>query len=430
MSILQELLNLGLVDIGADDSRFEKMQAASESLSARLGEEPALLIPSTLVALDHDVDENDPVFDVVEELVLAQWKTMRNTHANRPRELLRSVLLDALSRYIDGKPQAAGVVSYTAAGPVRHGQAKLGKEAAIVERLINGAWRAAETEAVRCAGLLPAPKLIRPKKVSAKPPTISISAAVSDDELVESVARAAGPQYPHGHPLPDPNPQWSNSNHNWSHHFSPRMASALARSVNLGTARLTASLGSALSSYLNDLEERVADQLAKVADVSAATTASTEASLLRLEVLWWSEALFSPSLGLGYRDLPLSVAAVSTAIDLTNIVPPLAPTSVIYVLGEAVHRVAGVKGGGAGSLGSYLDGLGEDGALVDALPMRSGAGRVPLLELVSEAAAGSALTKDEIAARSGVDADLQLSAADFAMWVFRDLQARRLVEEN
>lgn len=89
MMALQELLNLGLVDIGSDDSRFEKMRAAASAFVTRLNEDPGLLIPSTLIAIDNEVDENDPLFALVEELVILEWPTLRNTHVNRPRELLR-----------------------------------------------------------------------------------------------------------------------------------------------------------------------------------------------------------------------------------------------------------------------------------------------------------------------------------------------------
>ena len=52
MSTLQELLNFGLVAIGSDDSRFEKMKSASSSLLAKFKEDPSLLIPATLISLD------------------------------------------------------------------------------------------------------------------------------------------------------------------------------------------------------------------------------------------------------------------------------------------------------------------------------------------------------------------------------------------
>ena len=59
----------------------------------------------------------------------------------------------------------------------------------------------------------------------------------------------------------------------------------------------------------------------------------------QLDVLWWSEAKYSPSLRLGYREMQRAVAAVAMAHDLSMLVPAMAPTSVTYVLGETVAAI-------------------------------------------------------------------------------------------
>jgi hypothetical protein len=55
--------------------------------------------------------------------------------------------------------------------------------------------------------------------------------------------------------------------------------------------------------------------------------------------------------------------------------------------------------------------------------------RLPLLNFVGEASFGVQISSDVLHKRTGLNSTLELSASDFAMWVFRDLQARRLVEE-
>jgi hypothetical protein len=64
MAMLQELLNLGLVDIGSDDSLFEKMKAAGAALVEKLTTGPSLLVPAPLIAIDSDGDENEPFFSL------------------------------------------------------------------------------------------------------------------------------------------------------------------------------------------------------------------------------------------------------------------------------------------------------------------------------------------------------------------------------
>ena len=93
------------------------------------------------------------MFLLVEELVVAEWKTLRNTHVNRPRELLRAIVIDALATMIKGSAEAAAAVWNTAVGPLRHQQVRLGKAGALVEKLLNEASRTAEAEAVSRATL-------------------------------------------------------------------------------------------------------------------------------------------------------------------------------------------------------------------------------------------------------------------------------------
>ncbi len=153
---------------------------------------------------------------------------------------------------------------------------------------------------------------------------------------------------------------------------------------------------------------------------------------MRLDVLWWSEALYSPSLARSYRELHPAVAAVAMALDLSNIVPVLAPASVTYVLGESVASLSRNSSEGATQpLESLLTALAEDDTdFGEQLPNAiSNQVRLPLFDLVAEAAGGASVPAEAVRSRAGVDPSLQLSMAEFAMWVFRDLQARRLVED-
>lgn len=421
--MLQELLNAGLVDIGGDDTRFAKMQSAASALAARFKREPALLIPATLIALDSSADEMDPMFILVEELVIAEWNTLRNTHVNRPRELLRSIIIDALAASIAGSAEAAAAVWNTAVGPLRHRQIRLGKAAPLVEKFLKGASRTAEAEAVSRASLASPSSTKRANESGpVENAKLDFSNTIKDDELIRDVARAAGPQYPAGQALDNtPNPQWSNSAPAWSNEFTPRMTATLVKAVNLGTARLGESLGARVGT----LEKQLTEHL------QADKSPSHDPSRMRLEVLWWSEALYSPTLETGYRDLDLPIAAAAAAVDLVSLVPALAPASVAHVLAEAVLRTARPKKADSKQpVLSYLD------ALATAKPnfgrgfpsATNNDGRLPLLALVGEATMGRRVTAEVLRSRAGIEEALGLSAGEFAMWVFADLQAHRLVE--
>ena len=120
MSTLQELLNLGLVDIGSDDSRLAKMEAAGAVLVKHLLSKPALVIPATLIAIDRDANEDDPILTLVDEQLVNEWKTIRNTHVNKPRELLRSIIIQALSVLGTENPKMAALIWHTAFSLINH----------------------------------------------------------------------------------------------------------------------------------------------------------------------------------------------------------------------------------------------------------------------------------------------------------------------
>lgn len=429
MSLLQELLNAGVVDIGSDDSRFEKMQSAASVLAARFEQEPQLLVPATLISLDNSVDENDPIFVLVEELVIAEWKTLRNTHVNRPRELLRSIIIDALSTATHGKAEAAGVVWNAAASPLRHGQVRLGKTGPIVERLIKTVAQIAEKEAVNRTSHVPLPSAKPdPAKGTTEGGSLNIKATIKDDDVLIGVARAVGPTNQQNQPLETPNPHWPNTGQPWSFEFSQRMAEALVKAVNLGTGRLIESLNKNVAGLLGRIGDRVreAEQLQYEMSEAHAT------SRMRLDVLWWSESLYSPSTQEGYRDLALPVAAVVAAADLTAIVPALAPATVCYILGETVYRLAKILDTNVEQpIVSLLQMLTEAKPnLGDGFPsVPTNDMRLSLLDLVGEACSGRTISSETLRSRAGIDGAIKLFPADLAMWVFRDLQARRLVKE-
>ena len=432
MSALQELLNLGLVDIGSNDSRFEKMQSAATVFSTRLKEKPDLLIPATLIAIDDEVDENNPLFNLVEELVIAEWPTLRNTHVNRPRELLRSIIIDALMTSINEKPEAAGVIYNTASCPYKFGQIRLGKAAAVVNRMLKDASHIAETEAVKRAGLVTtATKKRRGKKFASEIPSLQLEGTIRDADILTEIERASGPQDAQNQPIKDPNPHWSNAAPNWSHGFAPRMTTALVKAVNLGIQRLAESLSKSLATYLGNVEDHLRDDVRQAEQLCLDISESQKSSRMRLDVLWWSEALYSPLLGCSYRDRELPDAAVAAAIDLGAIVPALSPASVYYVLGETIQRLSRMRGAdGARLLISYLDEFKKNQTdFGEAFyHMISGEIRTPLLGLVVEISDGVEPTEELFRSRAGINGSLELSSGEFAMWVFRELQAKRLIE--
>ena len=416
MSTLQELLNLGLVDIGSDDSRLAKMEATATVLVKHLLEKPALVIPAALIAIDRDADEDEPIVTLVDKQLVNTWKTIRNTHVNTPRELLRSIIIQALSVLGADKPMMAALIWQTAVSPLNHNQARLGRERELVCMLLRDFQKRAENEVISGA------RLSKPhlKKRRNREPIQSYT-QLKDKDLITDVGRSAGPHDSAGTPFKDPNPHWANSPVEWAYEFTPRMTAALVKTVNLGMKQVLVPINKELQSQRNELEQQLTGHLETIQMRADA----------RLDVLWWSEAKYSPSLRVGYREMQGAVAAVAMAHDLSRLVPAMAPASVTYVLGEAVAAISqNDSKPESWSVEKLLDVLRTSNLDLREVTtdITTTNGRVPLLELVARAIGGNRVAREDVSHRTGVDPDLELSLPDFAMWMFRDIQARRLVE--
>jgi hypothetical protein len=129
------------------------MQNAANALGKLFVEKPELLVTATLIALDDDVDESDPFFELVEKLVIVEWVTLRNTHVNRPRQLLRSITLDAIASTISNHPAWSGLVWNIAMPRIHHKQTRLGKSSSLIEKLLQSAFSTSETEALDKMGM-------------------------------------------------------------------------------------------------------------------------------------------------------------------------------------------------------------------------------------------------------------------------------------
>ncbi len=200
------------------------------------------------------------------------------------------------------------------------------------------------------------------------------------------------------------------------------MTAVLVKALNHGMKKVLIPINQELQSQRNELDQRLTSHLETI-------QMRTDS---RLDVLWWSEAKYSPSLKLSYREMQRAVAAVTMAHDLSTLVPAMAPASVTYVLGEAVAAISRDDSKPEPwSVGTLLDAFPTSNSdlrkVIHDTPTTNG--RVPLLELVSKAIGGNRIAREEIRGRTGIDPGLELSLPDFSMWMFRDIQARRLVEE-
>lgn len=434
--LLSQLLNAGLIEqLGGDDARFNKIEKASSALSTTLTEEPARLIPAILAALDPHVPADDPACHDAEQALVAKWKSMRSAHPDPPVNLYRAVLFDACIQASKGRK--AAIVWLTAADTLRF--ARLGRESTTMRNALVELAGATESEAM--AGVekgarasteaLPASKApkLAPQKASA-PYTIN------RDKLRALVASSAGPTY-RGKRLSDANPHSSRSQYDgneWSWEFTDRMTELLATELEAVAAAQDshAVVKQFQAEILQHLAQSLQAQQAWLERREATMEARQRSSNDQLHALWWSEALYSPTLQLGYRDLPLPLVAGVMAFDLASIVSTPPAASVGYLLAETVLRLSTAPAGHTSSLCALIA---EIRQARDRIPrtwldsvVRPGPGRLSIRDLFVLAIDERDVDLEHAFRRAALTTDDAMSVPDLAHAIFRQEQAYRLVK--
>lgn len=321
--LLTDLLNAGLIDkLDGNDDRFTKMEKATEAVAQELRDQPPLLIRAILAALDPDIPADDLALVQAEQALINEWKSMRSVHTDRPVNLLRAILLAACKLAAEDGDNAA-ILWLTATDMLP--MLRLGKEENVVSQILKGWATYSEGNAVIDSAISAENSLqeIFDKLTSIEFTTFS-SQELDQDSLHEQIESAAGSRNQYG-----------------TVNFDNFIATQ-----NL-TANELVRLSSTFSKSQIETSEQVQEYLAELTEILKATSTSQQERILktaqteqtRLNALWWSEALYSPSLTRSYRELPQTIATVVMAIDLLNEVSKPTPASVGYLLAEVVNRL-------------------------------------------------------------------------------------------
>lgn len=425
---LQGFLNKGLIDVGGDDTKLEKLSQAARDLAGALKKNPSKALSYSLIAFDPTAPEDDPVIQEALAALQNRWTTYRNTFAATPIAVVRAVLLDALvdAAAEDDRVGVCFVASARNALPLLPVDHERDIWISIVEQVERRVDARAEEEWAT-------PDTISVQPMKYQVPTLAASdftiGEASETDLQNSMTAAAGPSYAHpqqGGVATNGNPYWPQNQQHWAYEFGKRSGTAIADAINAAMSEINVSqpdlaepvskLATAVSGYVDDT----------LKSISAATAGLQR----RTNLLWWREALHSPSAGKSYRELPPSVAAALMALDLFNTVPLFSPASVSAFLGEAVLRL---KGTADGSKRPVRDLVAEAQDHEGLASLRAAAaklatapdGRGPLLALIGHPAHARARDADDFQRLTGVPASSELDAVMWAGWLFRELQASK-----
>lgn len=424
--LLQRLMEAGLLDIGEGDARYESVKKTAAALSNAFKSKPREAMPAILVAIDPNVDDIEPALEMAESALKAEWKTLRGLFKDRPTQILRSLLLDACDRAATESNRAAAVIWLTAANVLPY--ARLGREEPLVREVLARAASRAETWAVQKSA--PAKNEAASK---AQPPPNKFKPVVAPalKNVEKLVAQAAGPTSDGNADVGgDKNQHWPNSGHPWAWQFSPRMAKAITQPVSAALQELVNGVNDSLGSAGTLLDDIKQEQQRVVREAGSMAGSMVASLSQRLDVLWWAETLYSPTLGQSYRSLKPELAALAMPSDLLRSLSAPLPASITYMLGETIGKLPGATFAERRSLVDIVQLLRVDGAAIRWLfsAPAAGPGRRPLVDLLEGIVHGSPDEAESILRRSGLPSDASLTLPEIGMWCFRNLQARRIAD--
>jgi hypothetical protein len=414
--VLLRFLENGLINVGGDDTKLEKLQLTAADLAATLKKNPAKAMAYSLVAFDPKVPADEPVVAEALDALKKRWTSYHNTFSGKPVAVVRAMLLDALNRSAQEDPKVAVCFSATARNALPF--IELGDEKEIwsdvvvaIERLVDeqaeAAWATPSSISVQPLEFTPIQKI-----------TIGASAIQFDKGDLETKIGNAGTQAGGNGYYPHQNPQ------QWASQFGSIVANALVEAVSkMKTSGQAIDFNALFQQFAKDVSGNVESALEAVSNATAGLQRRTN-------LLWWKEAGFSPSMRLSYRDLPITIASPLMAFDLHQQIPTFSPPAVAAFLREAVLCLPTADNQQKYPIRDLLNELCADAKLTDLREATTDlvsppTGRSPLLSLIGYPDDYAKIDKSAFRSRTGLPPDSSLTAPEWAVWIFREFQAAR-----
>lgn len=430
--ILLRFLNKNLINVGGDDAKLANLRQTGDDLTSILERTPTKATAFALVAFDPDVPKADPVIVEAEDALRKRWETYVNTFSETPVTVIRAILLDALTR--TALKNDAVAVAFIASARNTLPLMEIGEEREIWFDIVSETERKIE-ERAEIEWATPASITLPQIKIDPPSPVeMRISALKVDrNRLSKDFQAAAGPQ------AHDPqretfstegNQYWPGQNELWAFEFGEKAASAVGDAITRAMKGASIEGGDPLGMTENLLATISGHLSATMQAISSATAGLQR----RTYLLWWKEALFSPSTRTSYRDMSSSVATTLMAFDMHRQIPTISPASVAAFLREAVIALPTIDSARKTSIRTLIEEAGDADDLAD-LRTEAGklvaapAGRGPLLALIGHRDVLPQIDDRKFRDLVGVKPDTALTLPDWSVWIFRELQAVRAATE-
>ncbi len=321
--LLQQILQAGLLDIGDSDERLENIEKSIADLETKLKKEQKFLPAYTLVALDPNINADEPVLADVEAIIATHWKALRAKFSETPIPIIRSVILHALYNTGIQDAKIARIIYLTATNFYRY--AKLGREKEVVEKIISDLGELAEKNANEEWSLESNESDLKIGTLKISGITLN-SITIDSEGLKTNLKRAAGrtPQNQDPYQYPD----------QWSTHFANNASDGIVNIFNTAFEQLVQSFST--NNIENQVNKFFGDFKKSLDQVLKTSFNSIQAVERRSKLLWWKETLYSSSLKESYRSADEVIQPIIMANDLYQQLPPVVPVSVDFLLRDTL----------------------------------------------------------------------------------------------
>jgi hypothetical protein len=427
MSIFDQYQSKGILpSIGGDDSVYQKLIDASGNITKNLKEDPNKIIAYALVGIDNQIYEEEPILEEIELAIKEEWKMVRSHFIEIPIILYRAIILNSL----EALGEEYFPILYWTLIDVYPFVNISKKEKEIIDEFIGITGNATEEKAFNEWS-------VDKEDVKLSQPRLAINFAenkivIDVESLEEKLINASG-LYARGEnqKRPEANPYWTNSQANWSWEFAPRAAKGISEEINKGLNKLnenvnlnSATIETGLKKYFSAINKSLKGAIEESIKSSVAVEQ-------RSQLLWWKETLFSRKLQKSYRQCSEFECAIAMAVDLYEMLPPLFPMSVDYILKETFWKVHNTKT--KTTLKSFLEEVDnienqeffhqffEDSEKIDETRMDLSLFITRLVYYKTD------LDKD-IVLYLGLQPDIELGYDDISLWLLHCLSAKDLAK--
>lgn len=427
--ILLRFLSAGLIDVGGDDAKLEKLRETATDLAAKLKKTPTKAIAFSLIAFDPSAPSNEPVIKEAVDALQNRWATYVNTFAGTPVSVIRAILLDALVQAAKEEDRVGVALVTSARNTLPF--TKAGNEQAIWVDVVSEIEQRVDARA-EAEWATPSSITIPPMTFEELAPLdIALTfGTLNKETLSKSIQAAGGPQSVAG--ATNGNPHWqANNPAHWTTEFGNRLADTIISSfaaVGKSATTNTIDLSATMESFSADISKYIDSTLHAVSTATAGLQRRTN-------LIWWKESLFSPTLRISYRQLPCSSAAALMAFDLHQQTPTFSPASVAAFLHEAVLTLPALDATGEFELFSLVKEVQHSDTLESyreaiAELCSTPTARGPVLALIGHPKIASSIDESKFQELVGVSARIRLTIPQWATWLFRELQALRATQEG